>query len=465
MGKTRASDCEFSEQGFRVSGGAFDQLEVAYRTIQLETTAIYAGRLVIDIGDGVKLPVAFASVEAEQRSLEAFLGTLTLRSRQQSKIATSDNEPLAPIKPEVFRCRSCGTPVIMDDVPEVVCQSCHQNVAIAEELRTKLRAVRSLEAQQLAVAELVRRALRQPGAKRLNQVLIAVATLGIVWLPVRIVLRALATTLGSVVVLSLAYWLAYVLIASRRALTVLIAEHSARRDQGLYCCCDCGAPLPHAQKDDLIVQCIYCDAQNVLGFDYAGEAAQTAESRRSLIDAYAVHRRALARARVKAIAAVMCTCSAFAWFLRSSTGSDEDSESNGPKFETTCYRGNCQFAGLDGDSKEILAALGEQNTDLVLHVAPHARLNELAHGAALAHIRELYVDEPVAQFDPAVLQSMKVLSILRLEAATITSLQLLAGLPLRSLNLLGSRLSSLEGIRSLSQLESFYCVTVQPRVA
>lgn len=307
IGRTRASDCEIGPKGFRVFGGAFDKLAVAWSTLRMEGTSLHNGRLVLDLGDGVKIGVAAASVPGEQSSLQALLETVAYHQKH----ATTDDAPQT-LAPSVLRCSNCGASAVVDDAPQVTCHACGQGVAIAEPTRAKIRAARALGKEQAAVAALVLKALNQPSAKRINQWLIALAILGIVWLPAPAMLLARTTTAVSIVAFFLLYWYTYSLIANRRALAVLIAECGAHRVNDTYCCCACGAPLPVAQESDIVCQCAYCSTDNLLGFDLVRERKSTNLARTTLVDAYATHLRTLKRARVLAASATLLTLIVYA---------------------------------------------------------------------------------------------------------------------------------------------------------
>jgi hypothetical protein len=312
LGRARASDCEFGERGFKVIGGARDKLSVAYRAIRIEGTELIKGRLYIDLGDGIRIHLASAEVARERSSLEAFLSTLRFRYfESMANESVADLHGYGECVATAVQCSNCGCPAIVDDLPQVVCKACGTAVSIDDFIRDKIRVSRTLNRKQRAARALIQKALNQPSAKHINQCLLTLSALGIVWLPVPAVVLSATVTAASVVVFSGICWYSYALIANRKALAVLVAECGARPLRDGYGCCNCGAPLPVSRDLEVVCQCVYCDTDNVLGFDVFRERRDADVTRTTVVQAHEQHRREIMRAQLIAVAAILLTGGAF----------------------------------------------------------------------------------------------------------------------------------------------------------
>jgi hypothetical protein len=92
-------------------------------------------------------------------------------------------------------------------------------------------------------------------------------------------------------------------LASRRALRLVAAGFGARaptQPGGAPGCRRCGGPLPPSES--VIVDCVFCDADNVLGIDARAQVAPTQAHQRSLSDVVRARDRERLRWRGTAVA-------------------------------------------------------------------------------------------------------------------------------------------------------------------
>ena len=440
VGRARASDCEIGPTGFRIFGGAYDQLQITWRSIRIEGTTLAFGKLTLDLGSGVTIRIATASVESEVQSLHSLLDTMIFHHKHASveAAATADQSRLVG-NPEILRCSRCGAPALVDDLPEVSCGACGEGVPVSPSLRERLAAARTLGRHQRAVTALIQRALRQPNAKRINQLLIGVAATGIVWLPVPVIFGAMPEAAVGCVLFVIAFLTAFVMIENRRALTILIANCAAHRVAEAYRCCGCGAPLPRGDDSVVVRACIYCQTDNILGFDWVVEAQTTAQARSTLTAAYTQHLRAICKAR--RFAAIACLATAGGLFFAYGSGKPITSPSapvvESP-YSTHCVGSRCTFAGLEGNSRATFEALGKKNVDVTVVVTPNARLGELGEVSSLARVTEIVIPLSREPLVPKTFASFHFLTNLDVEATNMASVDPLAGLPLRQLRLVSA---------------------------
>lgn len=264
-----------------------------------------------------------AVAAAEIDSLRLLAQTLVALAEQRT--AGTDEAP-APTSPDVISCAACGGAAVPADAAEVTCRFCGAAVSMPGELRERLRA----HAQVKGAARLERaiaRLLDQPGATiagkwmargvaimRLGWPLglVVLATLSILHaleedaLP-RIVLSepatspflhdlALAGAVAFVCFAGIAVGLdAY--FANRRALRLVTLDFGASpppRAGAGWGCRVCAGPLPDG--DRILVRCVYCDAENVLGIDLRVQGRRKEAQAKSVGEA--LHHRRRARIRL-----------------------------------------------------------------------------------------------------------------------------------------------------------------------
>jgi len=256
--------------------------------------------------------VLLAEAEGEERtSLEA------LRDSIRSAGAPPSETPSAPVAPEVLRCGNCGAPQVPVDQASAACPYCQHAVGMPEALRDKLRANAALRADDAASAQFVAQLIAQPGAKLASRWLALGRKLLVLSQPAALVYlcvvvyhqtKGQSATSGlfvaraspsddwlffydiGVLLLTLvvAFWVVWSALsayfANRQALRVLAESFGAVPPvtPGAPCTCrQCGAPLAEG-AGTLVVRCVYCSAENVLGIDPRPAAARERRERTNL---------------------------------------------------------------------------------------------------------------------------------------------------------------------------------------
>lgn len=262
LGSERASDVRLLPEEMQVDGGPHHGVRVRWPMIA--EVSVRRGRLHLDLGDGVKLDLAHANNEIERGSLDA-LGDVLRSQRRRAASGSARSAPAPPV-PSLVTCPSCGAPAAIADAAEVSCDACGADVPIPPAVRARFAAARGREASRAATLRAVAALFHQPSSQRVNGLLAALSVLGLGWLPI----AAGSTGFGPTVMVSLALFIAgalalRVVIANRRALSVVCLGFAARPDGHGPACRSCGAPLPRSAVSEVVATCAYCDAQNVVG--------------------------------------------------------------------------------------------------------------------------------------------------------------------------------------------------------
>jgi hypothetical protein len=254
-------------------------------------------RLELHARDGRSWMLAEAEHPAEQRSLDALLGSI------QAKLGPPKRRD-AKSSQQVLCCQSCGAPQKPTDAAAVTCPYCQATTPIPEDVRQRVAAHRTVAQAQQTMVTVVEKLLHQPGAQRASVVLVILTILAaLLWVPLVGSLFLIGITNAGVfevgwalvagVMGVLAFFiLARAALARRRALRLLTSGFGARApsdEQSGYACRRCGGPLPESQQ--LVARCGYCDADNILGVDLRSEVAPTKEHELSLAEALEAQKR------------------------------------------------------------------------------------------------------------------------------------------------------------------------------
>jgi hypothetical protein len=244
---------------------------------------------------------AEAESELERESLEALLESI------RAMCAPKPTTP-PPHAPNVLACRGCGAPAPAADAPTIECRYCGTAIAIPDDLRTRIRAASQIEASQAKTQRHVAQLLNQPGATPTNMLfLLGALPMAIAWPLVCVVAFyqwrqdaiGLATTLPLFVfplaVIAGTFVLLRFRLVNRQALRLLTLGFAARdpvRPGDPYTCRRCGGALPaQANANALVAQCLFCNAENVLGIDLRGQEGAHVEEATSLEQALATRNR------------------------------------------------------------------------------------------------------------------------------------------------------------------------------
>lgn len=321
---TRASDLLLDAEGFSIEGGRHDGLRLAWAALdparsRAETQTevrVTLGKIVGDVffvaismlasnslelspdvevplrrlwivtRDGRELLLAEAVDPAEQASVDALIETL------KARVGAAPSRPIAP--PAVLGCASCGAPVVPVD-GDARCGHCGATTAVPAELRARVRAVAETTTARAWVAQALTDLLAQPGAAAATAGLIfavifafgawgaAVALVLVTGLDAVSGFEATLLLLGGLALAAVPFALVRAALAKRRALHLVTASFGARPPRGVegaWTCRSCGGALPAASG--LVVGCVFCEAENVLGLDLRDEAASGKKQRASL---------------------------------------------------------------------------------------------------------------------------------------------------------------------------------------
>lgn len=342
----RPSDLVIDGHGFTVIGGPLEKRRVAWTevaSVTLETPAkpdkdgseiddsdlkqlcVYVERNSKD----ERLLLAAADRAIEQRSLEEL--AQTLRADRGAPGETVKRTPNERDAVELLTCAHCGAVVAPSSEIAVRCTHCHQFVTIPDKMRDRLRDAEAVEARPDAI---VAKLLDQPDARRVGRLLAGAAAFMLTAWPVALFLlarnyRERALTLGNTafvflfVVACIVGFFALIRgqLVDRQALrlvTLDFAAHAPTAPGEPFLCRSCMAPLPdHGER--VLVGCLYCRSENVLGIDLRREASAARGETRSLEEA--LSRRATERRRWRGVTAVALAIIGLAVFsLRNGIG-------------------------------------------------------------------------------------------------------------------------------------------------
>lgn len=328
------SDLYLDAHGLRVEGGPRHGTSATWSDLQSATCQVVEALE----GDDVRLVVRGALGEIVLAQSDARVEAESFRALAETIQAFG--EEVAPETPHppagaplLLTCPRCAAPLSPADVPEVTCHSCGATTAMHDDLRERLRAPEDL-ARGRAAGEQIRslQSPRSSGAAAgwlgAAQVLIRAAWPVVVGLfillwylqtrepaphypAVRLIdgegsapgRAALAAAALAVVLYAVALAVGGALLANRRALRQVFLRFRAgppSAPHAPWTCRQCAAPLP-ASDDRVVVACVYCRADNVLGIDLRRTAQRGRDQPGALAEAFA-HRR---RARVRLIVTLL----------------------------------------------------------------------------------------------------------------------------------------------------------------
>ena len=326
----RPSDLVIDAHGFTVSSGPHDGRHVAWSDIarvQIERPPkprkntsdeddSDLGQLCVYVkkaGEGKeeRLLLAAADRAIEQRSLKQLARTLRADLRVQRdpvKRAADGKDAVA-----LLSCAGCGAVLAPSSESSVTCAHCAKVTAVPTDMRERLRDADTVLARPDAV---IAKLLDQPGARVVGRMFALAAVFMLTAWPAALVLlarnyreRALTVqTTGFVFLFLVAcicgfFALTRGRLVDRQALRLVMldfAAHAPSAPGEPFTCRSCIAPLPD-RGEHVLVSCIYCRADNVLGIDLRREASAVRSEARSLEKALAL--RASERRRWRGVTA------------------------------------------------------------------------------------------------------------------------------------------------------------------
>jgi hypothetical protein len=289
--KRRASDLLIGKNELAVRGGPLHRTRIAFRdldpacfTLKRPSDAEAEAYIAYLKPDQVTLwldgeVAAVCRDEDEARSLAVLVETVHALHAQ----AVGAWQPPVLRPPGVVYCEVCGAPVAPRKEEQAQCGHCGADVAIPTETRAALAAQEGLAAAHAQSERILRQLLSQPGAHRTNLlIVVSIPPLFVGWPLCGILFdelyqgrNHLFSWLHGVSLLIAAFcftyglsWLLRAHIAARAAVRVVATRFAAippTETGDPSACRNCGGPLPLVSSEQLLVSCLYCQSENVLG--------------------------------------------------------------------------------------------------------------------------------------------------------------------------------------------------------
>lgn len=339
----RPSDLLLTREGFEIRGGPHHLTQLKWSELSKVTLEVPAKKqsqeedesdlkqLCVYRGQE-RLQLAAADQASEQHSLTELARTLqagrgTLPEHQKRTAAKDDATALVV-------CPSCAAAVGPADAPSVTCPYCQAKVPVSEDVRRKLRDSADVARRpDASVAKL----LDQPGAGFLSGLLAVAAVFMLAAWPTALVLGTLEFFQNTLTLKGTGFLLLFfgacVLgffgllrgrLVDRQALRLValdfgaIPPHVAGQPS---LCRRCLAPLS-AGAAQVLVSCVYCQTDNVLGIDLRRDARVAREETKSLTQA--LQRRTHERRRWRGVSlAGVALLGLSGYSLRSGLGRNE----------------------------------------------------------------------------------------------------------------------------------------------
>lgn len=267
-------------------------------------------------------PIAMTRAPGELASFEELAATL------QSVLQPKPEAEPAPLPQQVLRCPACRGPVAPAAEPEVPCAWCGQRLSVPDTLREKVRAAAVVASHAVGAVKAV---LDQPSApsldrtfKNVTRALMAAWVVGGAGiLAAELNGRSLgeALSFSSVFVFGAVtggFALFRYLLVDRQALRVLTMHFAAlgsEKEGTPRTCRQCRGPLS-ATTDQLVVNCVFCEAPNLLGVDLRTRASAIVEESRSLsqvLEQRAARRRSWRAVAMLGVALVVSGVGTLVW--------------------------------------------------------------------------------------------------------------------------------------------------------
>jgi hypothetical protein len=284
--RARPSDIELDAVGLRVVGGPKHGLAIAWERVKackLDRKEEYGTGLLVTVGGKEEL-LATTMDEDEEASLDAVRRTLlVLRDR------TPPPPPEPTTESQVLACTKCGAMAAPAAAARVVCDFCGTPIdmpaAIREKVSTSARLTKSRRTIERHASWFLRSTLSRARWAMVPTCLAVAAWLVALVVGVAMYGRGSSSAWGCLFLVialgSLAPGVTALfgaVLIGRQAAPVLALNLGARPPvkpgQPQLCRC-CGGPLA-TPAVGVVTQCIFCDADNVLGFSLGREAASAA---------------------------------------------------------------------------------------------------------------------------------------------------------------------------------------------
>ncbi len=313
MLRARPSDAVLDEAGLRVEGGKHGGITLAWTQLdpqrcslrdvtnkeltlgdmyksEQESTGTAMTHLVVEREGQPALVLAEAEAPEERESLAALYTSIQVGA-WRGEVGEED------VTREVVRCAACGAAVVPGQEERVKCHRCGEPVEMPAEVRQRVRVADEGRSARGAAAGLVTRLIDQPGATRTNLLFVLGGAAMLLAWPASLAIgiwdytredldaaRVLSLLVFPLAMIPGLYALLRVQLVDRFALRLLTLDLGARepkRTGDPYGCHACGGPLV-VRQDEVVVRCVYCDADNVLGLDLRARTGHAREAAKSL---------------------------------------------------------------------------------------------------------------------------------------------------------------------------------------
>ena len=326
--RDRPADIVLDETGFVVEGGPLDQMRCTWAEVDAGRCEIIKDaeprvavrwlilswltlRKLPSFTKRVRVPVAHLQLSRKGKGSDKLvlaeveggeLSSLTqLRDSIRGAVLAATGGKPARLPQEILRCARCQAPQVPTATATMTCPYCASELDVPDELRERVHASVERERASVASARSVRKLVDQPSARRAGFVIAWCRRLMVWSQPAALILLLVITAhqntnvieasgiriervapsddgvaLYDLVLLAfvvasafgIAWSVGHAYVANRQALRVL-ADHFGAvppvTPGAPSSCRLCGAPLPASTR--LLVHCVYCSAENVLGVD------------------------------------------------------------------------------------------------------------------------------------------------------------------------------------------------------
>ncbi len=303
--RRRATDIVLLPEGIAFVGGPHHGFELQRDEIQSDSWRIDerlgGGTLVMGL-PGEDFVVAEAHGNRELLSLREVLETVHATYGEADRDDGGAGAVPKASRSDVLHCSECGGIAVPEDRDTITCAFCAVEFAVPAELRARVRDAEERRVANSRSELLLEKLLAQPEATGTNRLIAMVAVpmlfawpvaaaVGLsLWVAdklgdghaVALCLFPLAAILGLFLILAAR-------IGDRRALQLVTLHLAAIPLDAAcqsYCCRECGGALP-SSSSQILVECVYCGAHNVLGIHLRHEIDTQVAQRWRLEDAFA----------------------------------------------------------------------------------------------------------------------------------------------------------------------------------
>lgn len=300
-------------------------IDWGFRNVPYTETSLYLCKKESGKKDPVRILLARGENPLDNESVLALADTLKNRIARESAGGRAEQAERqkrtflnANTAIDRLTCPHCGSANPPDEAERTQCLYCHQEIPVPAEMRERLRAVRETMQHDGHSEDLLAALMRQGKSRwaslRLKLggaallILVPLLYLGYEWFDRRSMVNIILVLIFGfffVTTYACVFFITRASLVNRRALRLITLGFAAvppANVESPHLCRGCGAPL-RPEKGRLVVTCLYCSTQNILGLDFRPELKPSEEQEKSLASAFSDRR----RERVKwALASLGC---------------------------------------------------------------------------------------------------------------------------------------------------------------